>query len=139
MPDRLGRLLVTGSRSWISAAPVYNAILQNAQRGDTLVVGDASGADFIARAFWMNTYGPVERHAISNAEWREHGKRAGILRNERMVASGADLCLAFIELCRDPACHGRTPHGTHGATHCARAARKAGIPVLTWGEGGALL
>jgi hypothetical protein len=51
------------------------------------------------------------------ADWHTHGRAAGHLRNARMVAAGAELCLAFI---RD---HSR------GASHCAALAEQAGIPT----------
>jgi YspA, cpYpsA-related SLOG family len=44
--------------------------------------------------------------------------RAGIYRNEEMVALGADLCLAFVG-----------DDDSHGATNCCWLAEQAGIPT----------
>ena len=117
------RVLVTGSRTWADQDVVF-AALDAALRGHpglVLVHGDnPNGADAMARA-WLNarwTTAPGLRgHEPHPADWRRHGKRAGMIRNTEMVEAGADLCLAFI---RD-----RSP----GATHCATLAEKAGISV----------
>jgi hypothetical protein len=51
------------------------------------------------------------------ADWAQHGKAAGMIRNREMVALGADVVLAF------PL--GRSP-GTRG---CIRTAEEAGLTV----------
>jgi transcriptional regulator GlxA family with amidase domain len=94
----------------------------------TVISGTAAGADVmcesVAEAYGMT----VERHP---AKWNEHDaecppehaglavcKRAGYRRNAEMVATGADLCMAFI---RD---------NSKGATMCADLAEKAGIMTV---------
>lgn len=111
------RLLVTGSRSWTNRVALANAI--NAQWSAwgrperfTLVVGDADGADRIAREIVTSAGFDVEVHA---ADWEQFGRRAGMRRNAEMIASGADALLA----CWD----GISP-GTKG---CIDAAARAGL------------
>jgi hypothetical protein len=126
--DKPYRVLVTGSRSWTDAVAVGEAIhdaFDGRNEREFVVVHGACprGADAMAarfcedEAWWFDNQGRAlveERHP---ADWDTHGKRAGILRNAEMVALGADVCLAFIL------------NGSRGASHCANAAEKAGIPV----------
>lgn len=108
------RVLITGSRSWVDARTITNALAIYGV-GDTLVSGACpEGADAMAEsaaaAFGMT----LELHP---AQWATYGRRAGFMRNAEMVALGADVCLAFI---RD---------NSRGATHTAGLARAAGITV----------
>lgn len=136
-PSRTGsrrttlRVLVTGSRTWKIPHPVVgalNTMLAVAQAQNRIMVvvhGDCpAGADNIAKVWSIHNgahdedpSGVVEEaHA---ARWHM-GRGAGCDRNEEMVACGADVCLAFIK------------DGSLGASHCARTACQAGIPVLEW-------
>ena len=54
-----------------------------------LVHGDSRGADRIAASIWQSWGGKVETH---RADWDQHGKKAGPLRNQQIVAAGADIC-----------------------------------------------
>lgn len=68
----------------------------------------------MAAAQWELWGLPVEAHP---ADWRSCGRAAGLIRNQRMVDLGADLCLAF-------------PLGeSRGTWDCVARARKAGIEV----------
>lgn len=113
------RILVTISRNWDEKdyLPIEDALSEVA-RGvsyhKVTVVHGASQMDFfiagMARMLGMNT----EPHP---ANWKELGKRAGFTRNQEMVDSGIDRCLAFIK------------SGSRGATDCADRAEDAGIPT----------
>jgi hypothetical protein len=98
------RLLITGSRDY-QDAPRLRSVLDGllAEHGELLVVhGAARGADTIA-ATWVREQKaagrPVdhEPHPVTGLEWGRYGKRAGHLRNARMVAAGADLLVAFYQ------------------------------------------
>jgi Bifunctional DNA primase/polymerase, N-terminal/YspA, cpYpsA-related SLOG family len=108
------RVLVTGSRTWTSEHTIAAALREHRAPGAVLVSGACPrGADAIAERLWTSWGGKVERHP---ADWAT-GPDAGPARNAAMVAAGADVCLAFI---RD---------GSAGASHTARLADLAGIPV----------
>jgi hypothetical protein len=135
------RILVTGSRNWIDDGSVAQAITDVIVRetgvtvfpGDydvTIVTGGASGADTQAGALGHMFGCKVEVHP---AQWNTHlpdcsevclsrrvCRRAGYVRNAKMVKLGADICLAFI---RDD---------SRGATMCADLAEKAGIPTVRY-------
>jgi len=120
------RVLVTGSRTWDNQDAIVGAIRQVRREVDgrpiTIVHGGCpTGADAIA-AYLVRRASPSfglteEAHP---ANWRPNGvldRSAGFRRNAEMVNLGADLCLAFIK------------DGSRGATHTARLAEQAGIPV----------
>ena len=58
--------------------------------------------------------------------------KAGPRRNAKMVALGADLCLAFLGLCARPRCWHPKPHGSHGAVGTAVKAEQAGIRLVAY-------
>lgn len=111
------------------------------------------GADALAakvcedEAWWLDRLGAALVAEPHPADWDScadhcspaHRKRrwdgttycpaAGLRRDAEMVAAGADVCLAFVAPCVKPACRKRKPHGSHGASHTARIAEKAGIEV----------
>lgn len=116
------RILITGSRDWTDWAVFHEAInvehLIATPRPVVVVHGHAGkGADAFADVWAIRNGVAVERHP---AVWRPNGvynPQAGLYRNRKMVKLGADVCLAFIR------------SGSRGASHCARLAEEAGIPV----------
>lgn len=121
------RVLVTGSRDWPDPSYVHrvlDAVCANNgwHRGDiTVVHGGARGVDAYADDWARNRGVCTEVH---KADWARHGRGAGPIRNQAMVNAGADICAAFIH------------QGSRGASHCADAAERAGIPVLRVISGG---
>lgn len=115
------RVIVTGSRKWpdpLRVAHELNTLYL--QHGPfTLTHGAcATGAD-AAAAHWQETAGRdlgcIEiKHP---ADWDQFGKRAGPIRNKKMIEAGADLVLAF-----------PLPEGS-GTQHTIELARAAGIEV----------
>jgi hypothetical protein len=121
------RILVTGSRDW-----PYPGVVDAELRAATLPTTDSipitiiqggcpTGADEQARQ-WVDlnnhgwTFGRtvIETHP---ADWKTYGKGAGPIRNQEMVALGADLCLVF------------RFNESKGATDCMMRAYAAGIRV----------
>lgn len=128
------RILVTGSRHWRDREAVASgllgalSVLYHPQElhpmvfewpAVTLVHGGARGLDSIAESLAKSWGMTVEEH---KAEWHHYGRRAGHVRNLRMVNEGADVCAAF-------------PLGESVGTRDAmRLAAAAGIPVLNLGD-----
>lgn len=81
--------------------------------GMTIVHGGAKGADTMAQDFALSHGTTFD---IFKADWNEHGRAAGPLRNQAMVDSGADYFLAF------------QYNGSSGTADCIRRAYAAGIP-----------
>lgn len=118
------RIIVTGSRHWRDGVTIAKALM--AAQGDelgwnmALVQGCASGADAIARALAKHLDWKVEDF------WPDYAAlpfaEANKVRNQAMVDSGADLCLAF-----------PTPR-SRGTWDCVRRAKEAGIEVKTFSE-----
>lgn len=128
------RVLVTGSREWPWTARTMiqdelEGMLHDWYRGlfgdevFTLVHGACpEGADKWAHQWARdNPYfhdggGAVEES--HPAEWSKYGKRAGPLRNQKMVDLGADICLAY------------RMNESSGTTDCMTKAYRAGIRVV---------
>lgn len=116
------RVIVTGSRKWPTAKTVYDALSDALmEHGPFILMHGAcsTGADFYASQ-WARAHPEVAEDRFP-ADWAGRGRAAGPERNMRMVATGADLVLAF------PLPDGR------GTQHCMSVAREAGIPVQVWG------
>jgi hypothetical protein len=121
--DKSYRILVTGSRDWTDDTVIGEALSEAIRlvwhdRGVVIVHGGCpTGADRMAHE-WAEVFGvAVERHP---ANWQLNGKRAGFIRNQKMVNLGADMVLAFIK------------DGSRGASHTAALAEQAGITVRRW-------
>lgn len=121
------RVLITGSREWQDFLPIQRALLRvtNGHAGPwpiTLVSGHCpTGADAIGEHLAKQLGWSVEAYP---ARWDLHGKAAGPIRNQQMVDTGPDICLAF-------------PRGRSAGTRdCMRRAAAHGIPVLSheWEE-----
>ncbi len=105
------RILVTGSRFWTQKDVIRQA-LAAAPAGSTVVHGAARGADRLADAVAKELGFTPEPYP---ADWTGLKKRAGSVRNQKMVDLGADVCLAF------------PGPESKGTWDCVKKARAAGI------------
>lgn len=111
------RVMVTGSRTWTSRS-LIRAALSGLPAGTVIVHGDArDGADRIAAAVADQFGYVVEPH---RADWKQHGRAAGVIRNAEMIATGINLVLAFHK------------DGSPGTADAVQQAKDNGIPVRTW-------
>lgn len=121
------RILITGSRDWTDIGQIIYAILDAVDnRGPNVLVhgGSPTGADKLADDVAKAVGLATEVHP---ADWEHEGRAAGWNRNRRMVALGADICLAFIGRCTSPRCKTSVSHPSHGASHTTKLAEAAGI------------
>lgn len=109
------RLLVCGNRDWACVKTIdawmRAVLIVSLRKGDeefVLLHGDAIGADTIAWSVWgtitriipesvreISTIN-VCNFPVTDDEWKTLGKRAGVLRNQRMFDEGKPTrCLAF--------------------------------------------
>ena len=88
------KLLVTGGRNYDDEAAVYYALdALHAKRPITLLIeGGADGADKRCKA-WAEMHG-ITVHTES-ANWKAHGRRAGPMRNAKMLTLVPDGVLAL--------------------------------------------
>jgi hypothetical protein len=92
------------------------------------------GGDWLADRAAMRLGWRIERRP---ADWKQHRKSAGFIRNDamvaEMVANGATVghgeCVPFRGPCESPECDIAQPHESHGTVHCVNRARRAGISV----------
>lgn len=122
------KVIVIGSRelSATGRVKVYgalDALLLEAGQLDVSVGDCPTGADYYALNWAKRSVeawpSGVVRLRVYCADWSRLGGRAGPERNVRMVADGADLCIAFYE----------PGGGNRGTAGCVALARTAGIKV----------
>lgn len=110
---------MTGSRNWVDREAIYSAMIaqwDKVGRGEiTLIHGMGKGADTLAASVAYELGWTVEPYP---ADWDQHGRAAGPIRNELMVSKGADVCLAFL-----------LP-GSKGTIDCMRRCKIRRIPVI---------
>jgi len=115
------RVIVCGGRHYSSIAVVFHALDRiHQERPITMLVhGGATGADDLADK-WAKARGvPTTVFEVPKEEWTRLGKKAGPLRNKRMMASGADLVVAI--------------PGWRGTADMVGRAHRAGVEVMAFG------
>jgi hypothetical protein len=77
-------VVVTGGRDYNNLVTVFKAIMALQKRGEItlLVNGGAKGADTVCRIVAEELRIPVW---TEHADWTKHGKRAGPIRNQKMI------------------------------------------------------
>jgi hypothetical protein len=91
------RIIITGDRFWAChklAANILHRLVKRYGPDIVIVHGGATGVDESFETACKGLGIKAKAHPVSDEEWRRLGKRAGPLRNGRMVADGADLCIA---------------------------------------------
>ncbi len=114
------RIAVTGGRAYTNKEVVYDALNSSLERARSLglqmylVVGDADGADALARQ-WAIDNGIDHKLDGYKADWRKYGPAAGPIRNKRMLDDGIDLLHSF--------------PGGRGTAHMTEICRKVNVLV----------
>jgi hypothetical protein len=115
------KVLVTGSRRWSDGAAVLSALRDV---GATCVIeGGAFGADECAQRAAAEL--GIDSHSIP-AQWKQHGRKAGPMRNQQMLDEHPDIALVLAF---------PLPNSRGTWDMCERAA-KSGIEVRVFGETG---
>jgi hypothetical protein len=110
------RVLVCGGRDFHDRGLLNDALDRlHAERGFSLVIaGGARGADTLAEEWAKARNIPCE---IYHADWEGLGRKAGPIRNARMLVAGKpDLVVGF--------------PGGRGTAHMVRIAREAGVEAI---------
>lgn len=109
------KVIICGDRNWtdedkickeINKLPLYSWIIQ----------GECSGADLLARKIALNLGYDVVGFP---ANWKKYGKKAGRIRNQRMLQTKPDLVIAF---------HSNLKN-SKGTKHMVNIARRQDIKV----------
>lgn len=110
------KILVCGGRDYYRKDVIFATL--DSLHADTpitaLIEGGAAGVDSLAYS-WAKENGIGGK--TYRADWNKHGRAAGPIRNERMLADGSpDLVVAFA--------------GGRGTAHMVKTARAAGVRVM---------
>jgi hypothetical protein len=121
---KLKAVLITGSRDWANPEAVADALAK--ARPDVVIHGDCpTGADSYA-AECADAWTPIPMPA----QWDEHDKAAGPIRNGHMVA-----VLKSLQACGyDCEVHAFPIGRSAGTRDCMRRAERAGFTVVNHGD-----
>ena len=112
------RVLVCGGRDFHDVGLMISVLdrLHTEKSFAVLIHGNARGADRIADDWAWRRGVPREPYGLPEGEWDELGKKAGPLRNQRLLEEGKpDLVVAFL--------------GGGGTKDIVRRAVKAGVAI----------
>ncbi len=121
-------VVITGSREfpWRRSREIQQAL----EGASLLIVGDARGADGIARKLAGRAFIPILE---CKANWAEQGKAAGPVRNAKM----AEFAEAFMRVGYETVeCHAFPIGESPGTRGCISLMANAGIPVVVHEERG---
>ena len=79
---------ISGNRYWIDHKRIYDALSALDPNKDFVILGDAKGADTIARKACRKLELP---HIVYVAHWSKEGRAAGPKRNARMLENADEL------------------------------------------------
>ena len=115
-------VVITGSRvfPWRRSSEIQKVL----EGADLLIVGDAKGADAIARKLAARAFIPVLE---CKADWGRHGLGAGPRRNALMVGFAAVFMRAGY---KSVECHAFPFGESRGTRGCVDLMKSAGIPVV---------
>lgn len=88
------RILITGSTTWNDRQAIHRE-LSKMPVGSTIVTGDTTGADAIAKQLAAEFGFKLEAMAKEEGDSQHQPKEAWQVLNERMLATGIDVVLAF--------------------------------------------
>lgn len=113
------RALVCGGRGFTDSDFVYRTLdkLHREHGFDVVIEGDAKGVDRMA-GYWARCARLTNiKEAVTDADYREHGRRAPLVRNQRMLDKHRpDLGIAF--------------PGGHGTADMVRRLNAAHVEVI---------
>lgn len=115
------RILVCGGRNFNDQQLLNETLYRISEdrtrwpfEGPTIISGMAKGADQLAAQWAKDNWLPLLEFP---ANWKEHGRAAGPIRNQQMLVEGKpDLVVAF--------------PGGNGTAHMVKIAREAGVEVI---------
>ena len=118
------RVIVAGSTTWTNAERIREALLALGDSPVHVIHGDAPGADALGGEVAAQLGYSVQPMAKNDEDYRRFGRGAWKGLNERMLAVGADVVLAF-----HPAML-----KSRGTKHLVQLANEAGVEVRLFGD-----
>ena len=114
------RVLVCGGRNYSDQQAVYDALdeLHRVRKFELVIAGGARGADTLAEQWAKDRAIPTK---IYQADWETLGRKAGPIRNQRMLDEGLpQLVIAF--------------PGGRGTADMTSRAREAAVETILIGD-----